>query len=166
MKHGPKIILLKLLTILLSGSPYQWWTRQQVTAGPIHQQSQLKKSTLHVRRPFRATNVLTVELVGINQFQMFATVSIKKLHGLTSRKCNTRQRSLGSLPVNGALNSDQVISDGTATAPTKRAPGPGHKLRYTPTGILLGVDLGDKPQASSKRTEGSSPQAKGSSFKP
>ena len=24
------------------------------------------------------------------------------------------------------------------------------KLRYTPTGILLGVDLGDKPQASSE----------------
>ncbi len=97
----------------------------------------------------------------------------KELHGLTSLKCNTRQRSLGGLPVNGALNSDQVISDGTATAPTKRAPGPGLrgqakvlKPRYTPTGILLGVDLGDKPQASSKRTEGSSPQAKGSSSKP
>jgi len=37
-------------------------------------------------------------------------VNIKELHGLTSRKCNTRQRSLGGLPVNGALNSDQVIS--------------------------------------------------------
>ena len=27
--------------------------------------------------------------------------------------------------------SDQVISDGTATAPTKRAPGQGHKLQAT-----------------------------------
>ena len=43
VKHGPRTILLKLLTILLSGSPYQWWTRRQVTAGLIPQQSQLKK---------------------------------------------------------------------------------------------------------------------------
>ena len=33
-----------------------------------------------------------------------------KLHGLTSLKCNTRQRAQGSLPANGALNSDQAIS--------------------------------------------------------
>ena len=78
MKHGPRTILLKLLTILLSGSPYQWWTRQQGTAGLIHQQSQLKKLTLHVQLLSRATNALTVELVGINQFQMFATVNTKK----------------------------------------------------------------------------------------
>ena len=32
------------------------------------------------------------------------------------------------------------------------------KLRYTPTGILLGVDLGDKPQAGG-------PAHKGSGFK-
>ena len=42
-KHGPRTILLKLLTILLSGSPFRWWTRQQGTAGLIPQQSQLKK---------------------------------------------------------------------------------------------------------------------------
>ena len=54
-------------------------------------------------------------------------------------------------------NRDQAISSDTATAASERAPGTGHKqqassakLRYTPTGILLGVDLGDKPQASSK----------------
>ena len=52
----------------------------------------------------------------------------KELHGLTSRKCNTRQRALGSLPANGALNSDQVISNAEATAASERAPGPGHKL--------------------------------------
>ena len=52
---------------------------------------------------------------------------------------------------------DQVISKTEATADGARALGPGlkpqassAKLRYTPTGILLGVDLGDKPQASSK----------------
>ena len=51
---------------------------------------------------------------------------------------------------------DQVISKQQATASSERAPGPGlkqqassSKLRYTPTGILLGVDLGDKPQAAS-----------------
>ena len=55
-------------------------------------------------------------------------------------------------------NLDQVISHSAPTgANSRRAPGPGlkqqassSKLRYTPTGILLGVDLGDKPQASSK----------------
>ncbi len=47
--------------------------------------------------------------------------------------------------------SDQVISETTATANGERAPGPGLKPRYTPTGILLGVDLGDKPQASSAK---------------
>ena len=53
--------------------------------------------------------------------------------------------------------SDQVISRKDSTEARRRAPGPGlkqqassSKLRYTPTGILLGVDLGDKPQASSK----------------
>ena len=94
MKHGPKTILLKLLTILLSGSPYQWWTRQQGTAGLIPQQSQLKKSMSLARRPFRAINAKTVELAGTNQFQMFATVSIKK----------------NSCPI-GYRNMDQVISN-------------------------------------------------------
>ena len=53
--------------------------------------------------------------------------------------------------------SDRVISGAEATAEVERAPGQGlkqqassTKLRYTPTGILLGVDLGPKPQASSK----------------
>ena len=49
--------------------------------------------------------------------------------------------------------SDQVISGANATAKVERAPGPGLKPRYTPTGILLGVDLGDKPQASSRMNQ-------------
>ena len=65
---------------------------------------------------------------------------------------------------------DQVISDECATAPRERAPDRGpkrqatsSKLRYTPTGILLGVDLGDKPQATSVKQQASSnkPQASG-----
>ena len=55
-----------------------------------------------------------------------------------------------------SLESDQVISETTATANGERAPGPGLKPRYTPTGILLGVDLGDKPQASSDKHQASS----------
>ena len=81
MKHGPRTILLKLLTILLSGSPFRWWTRQQLTAGLIPQQSQLKKLMSPARRPFRAISARTVELAGTNQFQMFATVSIKNSRG-------------------------------------------------------------------------------------
>ena len=39
----------------------------------------------------------------------------KELHGLTSRKCNTRQRAQGSLPANGASTSDQAISQANST---------------------------------------------------
>ena len=104
-----------------------------MTAGLIHQQSQLKRSMSLARRPFRAINARTVELAGTNQFQMFVTVNIKKLHGLTSRKCNTRQRALGSLPANGALNSDQAISLRTRDGECERTPDSGlqvtsHKL--------------------------------------
>ena len=105
VKHGPRTILLKLLTILLSGSPFRWWTRQQQTAGPIRQQSLLRKLTLLVRHRFRVTNAKIAALAGTNQFQMFATVSIKK-------------NSLG--------NKDQVISSrNAATVAGRRAPDPG-----------------------------------------
>ena len=115
VKHGPRTILLKLLTILLSGSPFRWWTRQQLTAGLIPQQSQLKRSMSPARRPFRAISARTVELVGINQFQMFATVNIKKfprgIAGVTAiTKCSIGHPnglSFGSTPP--AL--DQVISN-------------------------------------------------------
>jgi hypothetical protein len=56
----------------------------------------------------------------------------KELHGITSRKCNTRQRAQGSLPANGALNSDQAISlikpDGENESVR---PGPGLKVSST-----------------------------------
>ena len=54
---------------------------------------------------------------------------------------------------------DQAISYEHSTESEGVRPGPGPKPRYTPTGILLGVDLGDKPQASSaklKETQASS----------
>ena len=46
--------------------------------------------------------------------------------------------------------SDQAISLRARDGECERTPDSGPKPRYTPTGILLGVDLGDKPQASSK----------------
>ena len=52
--------------------------------------------------------MLTVELVGTNQFQMFATVSIKKFP-------------------RGIL--DQVISSEVRDGARERAPGPGLKLQ-------------------------------------
>ena len=66
----------------------------------------------------------------------------KELHGLTSRKCNTRQRAQGSLPANGALNSDQAISGAEATAEVERATGPGLKPQAA-------SDKLKEPQASS-----------------
>ena len=45
---------------------------------------------------------------------------------------------------------DQAISKPEPTGHARVRPDPGLKLRYTPTGILLGVDLGPRPQAASK----------------
>ena len=82
-------------------------------------------------------NAETAGHVGTPQLKQFHMVNIKmvfyhpkkykELHGLTSLKCNTRQRAPGSLPANGASNSDQVISPRVATASARRAPGPGLK---------------------------------------
>ena len=126
MKHGPKTILLKLLTILLSGSPCQWWTRQQLTAGLIRRQSQLRRSTLPARHRFRAISAKIAGRVGTNQFQMFATVSIKK---------------------NSRGNKDQVISSrNAATAAGRRAPGPGlMKSQATSKSQAASVKLSNQP---------------------
>ena len=113
MKHGPRTILLKLLTILLSGSPFRWWTRQQLTAGLIPQQSQLRRSTLPARHRFRAISVKIVELAGTNQFQMFATVSIKK----------------NSCPI-GYKNKDSVISNPAARTATGACTGSGPSIWF------------------------------------
>jgi len=61
---------------------------------------------------------------------------------------------------------DQVISETKPTGEKERAPGPGLKPRYTPTGILLGVDLGDKPQATSDKQQAASHKRQASSSKP
>ena len=78
----------------------------------------------------------------------------KELHGLTSRKCNTRQRALGSLPANGALNSDQVISGAEATAASERAPGPGLKQQATSHKPQASSTKLVKPQATSLKPRG------------
>jgi len=48
-------------------------------------------------------------------------VNIKKLLGVTSQSCNTRERAQGSLPANRAFNSDQVISGKNSTECKTRA---------------------------------------------
>ena len=138
MKHGPKTILLKLLTILLSGSPCQWWTRQQLTAGLIHQQSQLKKSMSLARRPFRAINAKTVELAGTNQFQMFATVNTKKF-----------PRGI----------SDQVISSEVRDGARERASWSGPQASSCKRQAF-------EPTCSSIKRQASSPKLQASSVKP
>ena len=138
MKHGPRTILLKLLTILLSGSPFRWWTRQQLTAGLIPQQSQLKRSMSPARRPFRATSARTVELAGTNQFKMFATVNTKKFP-------------------RGIL--DQVISKSTCDGESERAPGPGLKLQAPSL-------KHQAPSFDNVKRQASSPKQQASSFKP
>ena len=138
MKHGPRTILLKLLTILLSGSPFGWWTRQQVTAGLIHRQSQLKKSMSLARRLFRAISARTVELAGTNQFQMFATVNTKKFP-------------------RGIL--DQVISLRAHDGGRERAPGPGLKIQGP-------SPRRQAPSWASAKRQASSPKQQASSSKP
>ena len=177
MKHGPRTILLKLLTILLSGSPYQWWTRQQVTAGLIPQQSQLKKSTSHVRHLFRAISVRTVELAGTNQFQMFAMVNIRKGGLKVDRVRSQTIRPLTKFPrgiyghgranyINGPLvagasslpaKSDQVISSGSegSTLP-QRAPGPGLKQQASSSERFKHQATSVKPQAASFKLQATS----------
>ena len=95
------------------------------------------QQVLCVQLQSKTMNVETADNAGILKLKMLVMVNIKmvfyhpkkykELHGLTSRKCNTRQRSLGGLPVNGALNSDQVISESSHDGESERAPGPGHK---------------------------------------
>ena len=113
--------MLKLLTILLFGSPYLWWTRQQVTAGSGQVRLQRSLDNGHVQPLHKATNAEIAELAGTSQFKIFVMVNIKKLLDLTSQSCNTRERALGSLPANRAFNSDQVISSESGTPPSERA---------------------------------------------
>ena len=147
MKHGPRTILLKLLTILLSGSPCQWWTRQQVTAGPIHQQSLLRRLTLHAQLLSKATSALTVELVGINQFQMFAMVNIKK----------------NSCPIGYKKKMDQVISLSPRDGVVERAPGPGLKQQAPSVKLQAPSFDNVKRQASSPKQQASSAKPEASS---
>ena len=135
MKHGPRTILLKLLTILLFGSPFRWWTRQQLTAGLIPQQSQLKRSMSLARRPFRAISAKIAGRVGTNQFLMFATVSIKKFP-------------------RGIL--DQVISSESGTPPNERALDPGLKPQASSFKHQAQTKIYNRRQAPSNKHQASS----------
>ena len=80
----------------------------------------------------------------------------KELHGLTSRKCNTRQRAPGSLPANGALNSDQVISNAEATAASERAPGQGLKQQASSAKLTKHQAASVKPRGTSIKLQAAS----------
>jgi len=82
-------------------------------------------------------------------------VNIKELLDLTSQSCNTRERALGSLPANRALNSDQVISGASATARVQRAPGPGLKLQAATKLVNACIDQLE-PQAPSNKLQAAS----------
>ena len=77
----------------------------------------------------------------------------KELHGLTSRKCNTRQRAQGSLPANGALNSDQAISDEASTEATSVRPGPGPKHQASSVKLTKSQASSGKHQAPSTKAQ-------------
>ena len=97
-------------------APASWPNSSEVvTQGPAVQ-------LLH-----KTTSAETADNAGTPQLRQFHMVSIKELLVLTRQSCNTRERALGSLPANRAFNSDQVISEATATAHRQRAPGPGLK---------------------------------------
>ena len=136
MKHGPKTILLKLLTILLSGSPYQWWTRQQVTAGLIPQRLQRSPGCVHVQHLLRATSAKSAELAGTRQLKIFVMVNIKKFPR--------------------GINSDPVISGASATASVQRAPGPGLKPQAPSFKHQAQIKIYNKHQAPSCKPQASS----------
>ena len=170
VKHGPKTILLKLLTILLSGSPFRWWTRQQLTAGPIRQQSQLRRLTLHARHRFRATSARIAALAGINQFQMFATVSIKKnslgnkdqvISGVVSavdgcwhgvHLIRASSRSIQLLVLSGP-SMEAASCKRQATSSKRQAPSSDIQEAFEPTWLSI-------------KRQASSPKLQASSFKP
>jgi len=83
--------------------------------------------------------------------------SIKELHGLTSLKCNTRQRAPGSLPANGALNSDQVISLTLADGCNGGVhPGPGLKRQASSNKLRETQASSGKHQAPSSKHQATS----------
>ena len=161
MKHGPRTILLKLLTILLSGSPYQWWTRQQGTAGSGQVQLQQSLDNGHVQRLLRATSAKIAALAGTSQFKIFVMVNIKEFGGnelvkyITVKEIVTCWRSS---PLN---KSDQVISwkqrDGVSCACTWSGPQATSSKLQAPS--LLSI----KPQASSPKQQASSSKPQASS---
>ena len=125
MKHGPRTILLKLLTILLSGSPYQWWTRQQVTAGSGQVRLQQSLDNGHVQRLLRATSAKIAALAGTSQFKIFVMVNIKKFPRGIYESGKVQPWDREATPDS---NLDQVISCGIRRRPSSgRAPDPGLK---------------------------------------
>jgi len=135
-----------------------------VTAGLIPQQSQLKRSMSRVQLLSRATSALTVELVGTNQFQMFATVNTKKFpRGIEAGLSVEVSKALCEISMtSNCLESDQVISANKRDGGMKvRAPGPGLKLQASSAKLQA-----FEPTCSSIKRQASSPKQQASSVKP
>ena len=78
----------------------------------------------------------------------------KELHGLTSRKCNTRQRAQGSLPANGASTSDQAISQANSTRGLSGVrSGPGPKRQASSAKLTKSQASSGKHQAPSTKAQ-------------
>ena len=164
MKHGPKTILLKLLTILLCGSPFRWWTKQQVTAGSGQVRLQRSLDNEPVQPLLRAISVKTVEPAGTSQLKIFVMENIKKFpRGIEAGLSVEVSKALCEISMtSNCLESDQVISCGIGRRPsTGRAPDPGLKLQATSF-----KRQAFEPTCSSIKRQASSPKQQASSVKP
>ena len=131
MKHGPRTILLKLLTILLCGSPFRWWTKQQVTAGSGQVRLQRSLDNEPVQPLLKATNAKIAGPAGTRQLKIFVMVNIKKFpRGIEAGLSVEVSKALCEISMtSNCLESDQVISGANATASVQRAPNPSLKLQ-------------------------------------
>ena len=154
VKHGPRTILLKLLTILLFGSPFRWWTKQQVTAGSGQVRLQRSLDNGHVQPLLRAISVKTVELAGTSQLKIFVMVNIKKFVAAGPLENDIRKPRCShgvAKPLGTRLWTRQILDQVISCVTTKRrltsgrAPGPGLKYQATSCKHQASIKLSNQP---------------------
>jgi hypothetical protein len=154
---------------LLFGSPFRWWTKQQVTAGSGQVRLQRSLDNEPVQPLLRAISVKIVELAGTSQLKIFVMVNIKKFvaagpleNDIRKPRCSPEvAKPLGTRLWTQQI-LDQVISANKRDGGMKvRAPGPG--LKHQAASFKLQAF---EPTCSSIKQQASSPEAQASSFKP
>ena len=100
-------------------------------------------------------------MVNINMFRHPKYYKELKKNSTLSKRSMTKnnsshvdqedQAALGSLPANGALNSDQAISDEASTEATSVRPGPGPKRQASSNKLKEPQATSDKHQAPSSK---------------